>query len=315
MKDIKFLNTLSQAANKVGFQIKKSSPSILVGAGVVGVVTSTVLACKATPKAITIVNEAKDQVSKVHQCLENQELIESGKYSVEDSKKDLTIIYTKTGVELIKAYAPSVLLGVLSITSIVASHKILTKRNMAISSAYMVVDKSFKDYRKRVEERFGKEVEREIKHNIKSEKITTTSTDEKGKEKKETKTVEYIDPEGNKYSLHSRFFDETCPDWTKDPEYNLMFLRQQEQWANDKLRAQGHLFLNEVYDALGIPRTKEGAVVGWISKVDPELGNDGYVDFGIYDINKRGSREFVNGFERSILLDFNVDGIIYDLLK
>ena len=60
---------------------------------------------------------------------------------------------------------------------------------------------------------------------------------------------------------------------------------------------------------LGIPATRAGQQVGWIyDKNDPN--KDNFVDFGIYDTNRPSNRDFVNGYERTILLDFNVDGNI-----
>ena len=111
------------------------------------------------------------------------------------------------------------------------------------------------------------------------------------------------------YSDYAKFFDEGCREWDKDPEYNLTFLKCQENYANDLLKSKGHLFLNEVYDMLGIPRTKAGQIVGWIYDEENPIG-DNYVDFGIYDVYKEANRNFVNGYERNILLDFNVDGDI-----
>ena len=116
--------------------------------------------------------------------------------------------------------------------------------------------------------------------------------------------------ETKSYSQYAKFFDESCPDWTRNSEYNLMFLSLTEQKATAKLVSQGYLFLNDVYDMLGISRTKAGAVVGWIyDKENPDHVGDNYVDFGIYDAK---SRRFVNGYETTILLDFNVDGLIFD---
>lgn len=298
---------------KVGFQLRKYSPEILVVAGVVGTVVSTVMACKATTKASEILEETKENVNKIHDCEVDQELVESRKYTSEDAKKDLAIVYTQTGVKLAKLYAPAVALGVLSIGSILASNNILRKRNVALAAAYATVDRSFKEYRNRVIERFGKEIDRELKYNIKAKKIEEIVVDEEtGKEKKVKKTIEVVDP-NSMYSEYARFFDDGCKGWEKNSEYNLMFLRAQQQYANDLLRARGHLFLNEVYDMLGIERTKAGQVVGWI--YDPENGSgDNYVDFGIYDINKPKARDFVNGYERTILLDFNVDGSIWNLI-
>lgn len=111
-------------------------------------------------------------------------------------------------------------------------------------------------------------------------------------------------------SYYARFFDEGCTGWTKDSEFNLIFLKQQQNYANELLRKKGHLFLNEVYDMLGIPRTKAGQMVGWIYNEKNPIG-DNFVDFGI---NNARNKDFVNGYERIILLDFNVDGEILDLI-
>ena len=200
----------------------------------------------------------------------------------------------------------------LSLGSILASNNILRQRNVALAAAYATVDKGFKEYRNRVVERFGEEVERELRHNIKAKKIEKIVVGEDGKEKKVKETVP-VASDPSTYSDYARFFDDGCTGWEKDSEYNLMFLRAQQQYANDKLRANGHLFLNEVYDMLGIPRTKAGQVVGWVYNTENPVG-DNYVDFGMYDMHREVVRNFVNGYERTILLDFNVDGNIWDLM-
>ena len=299
----------SRLLGNASLQIRKHSPEILMVAGVVGTVASTVLACKATLKVNEVLEEKKNTIDAIHTCLENETI----EYTEEDSKKDLTILYAQTGIKLVKLYAPAVILGALSITSIVAGHKILKKRNLALAAAYAVVDKGFKDYRKRVVERFGEELDKELRYNLKAKEIEEVVKDKDGNEKVEKKVVNIVDSENplNGVSEYAKFFDEVSTNWSKDPEYNLMFLRRQQDWANEKLKATGYLFLNEVYDMLGIPRTQAGQVVGWIyDKKNPN--GDNYVDFGIYDVHSEAKRGFVNGVERSILLDFNVDGVIYD---
>ena len=299
----------SRLLGNASLQIRKHSPEILMVAGVVGTVASTVLACKATLKVNEVLEEKKNTIDAIHTCLENETI----EYTEEDSKKDLTILYAQTGIKLVKLYAPAVILGALSITSIVAGHRILKKRNLALAAAYAVVDKGFKDYRKRVVERFGEELDKELRYNLKAKEIEEVVKDKDGNEKVEKKVVNVVDSENplNGVSEYAKFFDEVSTNWSKDPEYNLMFLRRQQDWANEKLKATGYLFLNEVYDMLGIPRTQAGQVVGWIyDKKNPN--GDNYVDFGIYDVHSEAKRGFVNGVERSILLDFNVDGVIYD---
>ena len=311
MKNGKFMNGVNRMLSKAGFKIKKHSPEILIVAGIAGVVTSAVMACKATTKINDILDQTKEEVGKVNDALANEKIPEDV-YSKEDAKKDLAIIYIQTGVKLVKLYGPSLILGALSITSILASNNILRKRNVALAAAYAAIDNGFKEYRGRVIERFGKDIDRELKYNIKAKEISETTVDENGKETTVTKTVPVVESE--EPSDYARFFCEGCAGWTKDPEMNLVFLKQQQNWANELLKTRGHLFLNEVYDMLGIERSKAGQVVGWVyDETNPDCDN--YVDFGIYDIYNERKRAFVNGWERSILLDFNVDGDIYSLLR
>lgn len=115
-------------------------------------------------------------------------------------------------------------------------------------------------------------------------------------------------PISKNLSVYARFFDAGCAAWENDSEFNLTFLKIQQNYANEKLKSQGYLFLNDVYDMLGIPRTKAGQVVGWVYNEDNPIG-DNFVDFGIYS---EGNRDFVNGFDKNPLLDFNVDGNILD---
>lgn len=304
------MSKLTRTLNRVGLKLKKHSPEILVVTGVVGTVASAVMACKVTTKIDEVLAETKENVEKTKDYVEKKGFSE--KYTEEDYKKDLTIFYAKGGLELVKLYAPSVALGALSITAILSGHNVLRKRNVALAAAYATVEKGFKEYRGRVVERFGEELDRELKYNIKAKEVEETTVDEKtGEEKVTKKTVNVADP--NNYSTYARFFDDGCTGWTKDPEYNLMFLKNQQRYANDLLKSRGHLFLNEVYDMLGIPRTKAGQVVGWI--YDEEYPNgDNFVDFGIYDLYNEKARDFVNGYEKTILLDFNVDGDIMNLI-
>ena len=289
--------------------VQKHSPEILAGVGVVGVVASTVMACKATMKLNDILEESKETRDKIREVESNPRYEEQ--YSHEDAKKDLTINYTQTAMKIAKLYAPAVILGSASLGCLLASNDILRKRNAALSAAYMTVDKSFKEYRQRVVDRFGEEVEKEIRYNIKAEEVTSTVVAEDGSETTVTETVKTMDP--NLYSDYAKFFDEASPYWQKDPEYNFMFLKSQQQYANDLLKARGRLFLNEVYEMLGIDKTKAGQIVGWVYNPENPIG-DNFVDFGIFDMSKERVRAFVNGYEPNILLDFNVDGNIWDLM-
>ncbi len=306
------MNSATQTFHKVVFKVKKHSPEILLVTGIVGGVTSAVMACKATTKVSEIMDDAKETIDIIHEGVEAGE-IQGVEYTEEVGKKDLAIVYIQTGVKLAKLYGPSILLGTTSIGCILASNNIIHKRNVALSAAYTAIDKSFKGYRSRVIERFGESMDRELRYNIKNEEVKETVIDEEtGKKKTVKSTVSVVDP--NVHSDYARFFDELCAGYAKDAEYNLMFLKQQQNHANDLLKAKGHLFLNEVYDMLDIERTKAGQVVGWVYDEEHPVG-DNFVDFGIYALDNPKARDFVNGRERAILLDFNVDGDILSLMN
>ena len=303
MKANEIMSKASGALNKIGFSLKKRSPEILVAVGVVGTVVSAVMACKATTKINTILDETKEQLDKIHEYAGNPDVAE--KYNAEDAKKDTAIVYGQAGVKLAKLYAPAVGLGILSISSILASNNILRKRNMAISAALAAATQDFKDYRNRVIERFGKEVDHQLRYNIKAEEIEETVTDEKGKEKKVKKNVEVADPNASGYA---KYFTRSNPYWEEDSSYVEMFLRSQQNFANDKLKANGHLTLNDVYDMLGFHDSKAGMVVGWIYDLDHPNG-DNYVEFDVKKVNLPNEQ---GGYEEAYAIDFNVDGNIYN---
>lgn len=311
MTKAQFVSNVTRTFYKVKFQLKKHSPEILIVTGVVGVVASGVMACKATTKIDTVLSKTRTDVKRIHGAAERG-IVNGEKYTKEDEKKDLTITYAKTGLRFAKLYGPSIALGAASIGCILTSHKIIRKRNIALAAAYTAVDSSFKDYRKRVVERFGKDLDHELKYNIKAKEIEEKVVDENGEEKVVKKTVQAVDP--NYYSQYARFFDDGCTGWDDDPQHNLFFLKQQQNFANDLLKAQGYLFLNDVYGMLGIPKCPVGQVVGWVYDEKEPVG-DNFVDFGIFNLYDEKARDFVNGREKVILLDFNVDGNILDLMS
>jgi hypothetical protein len=311
-------NGLTRVFHNVGFQLKKHSPEILVVAGVVGTVASAVLACRATTKVNFVLEETKAKVNVIHAGAENGEVqgyLENGEvgmvpYTAEDSKKDLTIVYAQTGMQLVKLYAPAVLLGAASITSILVGHRILHKRSLALAAAYTAADAGFKQYRNRVIERLGDKMDKELLYNIKAKEVEETVVNEDGTETVVKKTVEVADYTAAN-GLYTFCFDETASGWQRDAEANKFFLLQQQAYANDLLKTKGRLFLNEVLGMLGIPQNRAGQNVGWV--LNSEKG-DGYIDFGIFNIQCEANRNFVNGLEKSIWLNFNVDGdIMYTL--
>lgn len=309
---MKFNTTdLKFAFNKYTFPIRKRSPEILLISGIITIVGSAVMACRATTKLEAIQTETDEKLAAVDATLESQT---PDVYSDEDAKKDKTVIYTRHIAKVTKLYSPWVLTAGLGIAAICASHGIMLNRQAALAAAYKAVDEGYKLYRKHVVDRFGEDVDTQLRYGIKAEEITATEVGEDGKKHKVKKTELTPDEDYANPSVYAKFFDELCPAWRDDSELNLVFLRARENEANYRLRAQGYLFLNDVYDMLSIPRTKAGQVVGWTYSHDDNADGDNRISFNIYNRNDQVGRDFVNGFEKSILLDFNVDGVIKDIL-
>ena len=277
----------------------KNAPSWLFAIGIAGSVTSTVLACRATLKLEDVVDNAKSNLDVIRSIDEVEPQI-GKQYPEKDRIHDTALVYTRASVDVVRLYAPAVVVGGLSIAALTKSHNILNDRVTALSAAYAAVSAGYERYRAKVIEKYGEEQDREFRQQ--RDIVSAPGPDGKPID------VTIVSPDGT--SPYAKFFDQLSPNWSKEPEYNYAFLLSQQNWANDKLRMQGHLFLNEVYDSLGIPRTRAGSVVGWSVKGD----GDKYVDFGIFDDDAR-NRAFVNGLEGSVLLDFNVDGVIIDFVE
>lgn len=311
-----FVNSVSRSLHKVGFKLKKHSPEILVAVGVVGAVASAVLACKATLKVNDVLDEAKESVDKIHEGVEQHKVTADGQeYTQELATKDLAIVHVQTGWKLVKLYAPAVGLGAVSIACMIGSNRILHKRNVALAAAFTTVNNSFKEYRGRLIERFGdigKDLDRELRFGIKNQEVEERVIDENGNETTVTKTVEVVDP-NTAHSLYSVVFCEGNLGWTKNPELNKVFLIQQQNYANDRLKAEGFLPLNEVYKMVGAPTTAYGQIAGWVWTEDSSIG-DNFVDFGMFDVENEKKCDFVNGRERSVILDFNCIGNILEYI-
>jgi hypothetical protein len=318
-------NSLSRGLSKVVLVLRKKSPEILMGLGITGFVATVITACKETTKAEKHVEEAKKNLATLHDIKEkgidfwaDNEPHKTMPMTEKEYKKNVTMEYFHLGRQLVKDYAPSVILGISSIACMASSHKIMSDRNAALTATCTALDASLAGVLSRVRDRFGEDVMRDIKYGVKDITTPEEMVDEKTGEKKTVvktdKAITVVDNEilGNPYA---KFFDEGCPDWEPNAEHNLAVLIKKQNIANDRLRGRGYLFLNDVYDMLGIPRTKAGQVVGWRYKPnDPAHVGDNFVDFGIYNLKQESNRDFVNGYEPVILLDFNVDGNIWELM-
>ena len=307
MKITDITTKIGHALRKTRFQIQKHSPTIMVTGGIVGVVVSGVLACRATLKASGVVETAKEDLTLIRSIHEMDGTEHTG-----DMRKELTVAYLKTGVLLAKLYLPAVGLGALSISGILGANHILNKRNAALAAAYATIEGGFKEYRARVVSKFGEEIDRELRFSEQTEKLEGTEIGEDGKTKKTKKNVQVTTI--NTLSDYARYYDfDTAPGAAAvgDVEYNMFYVKSHQDYANNLLTANGYLFLNDVYDMLGLERSIAGQVVGWVYEKDAaeKVGVDNYVDFGAKEVYKRDDH---GNLVKTILLDFNVDGNIWE---
>jgi hypothetical protein len=286
---------------RTALRAKKNSPAIMFGAGIAGAVTSTILACKATLRFEEVLIEAqKDQDEMRQMSIDRPE-----RYSEADFHRDLKLMRVKTAIKVGKLYAPSVCVGIVSIGLLTGAHVVLTKRNAGLTAAYMALDKGFREYRDRVVKEFGEEKDRELRFGAIEKEIV-----EDGEHGHEVKTIKRNGV--TKKSIYARYYDEGNKHWSPHPQDNKVFLQSQQAWLNNKLTANGYVMLNDVYDCLGMERSTAGAVVGWVK--DSRVG-DGYIDFGLGDMSDPVIRDFMyNRDNTGILLDFNVDGPVFELI-
>lgn len=289
--------SITLGANRSVLTLQKYSPEILLTAGIVGGIVAAVMAAKATLKADPI---------NAHHAVELELLeIESTEqgYSKEDELKARAQIYARTGLDYAKLYGPAVGVGVASITAILYSHGIMRNRQGALVAAYSLLAEGFRQYQTRVIEEYGEDADAKIRDHILVHKDDVVDEDD-------TNPLSSI-------TIYDRFFDEGNHMWRKDRQLNKAFLLSEQNYANDLLQIKGHVFLNEIYERLGFPQTPYGQLVGWVLKSPKQMAEekrDGYVDFGITDMSRKATREFVNETNPTLLLTFNVDGVVFDLI-
>jgi len=286
--------SVTRSVGRQRLTLQKNAPNMMFVAGLAGTLVSTVLACRATLKVSPVLDKFKQDVENV------KGLEDSEEYDTANVGKDLAWVYTHNSLDLIKLYSPAIVVGVASVSLLTKSHTTLLNRNASLSAAYAVVSEAYGAYRDRVREEVGEEKELDLYF---GRKIVVSSDAE------DEKPTEGYAVEAGRYSPYARFFDEGSVNFQKQAEMNRLFIQCNQNFANNLLNSRGHVFLNEVYDMLGLERSSAGAVVGWVRNSDR---GDGYIDFAPFEAK---NNLFINEVEPRILLDFNVDGVIYDLIE
>lgn len=302
---------LNRVLNKLIFQVKHHSPELLMIGGAVTLITGVVGVGKASTKLSGIMDKHNDDVNKICEYLEKHD--KSEEYTDDDAKKDVRITCFNTGREIAKLYAVPATLVAVGMGCMIGSNYILKKRTLELAAAFTAVSTSFKQYRTRLKEYFGEDgdkMDRKFRFGEPDVEKKITVTDEDGNGMEVESVVRSKNTNGK--NDYARIFDKTNPNWESDPYLTLKFLKDTQNQATKRLQYRGYLFLNDVYNMLGFRGTPEGQEIGWV--YDPEGGiGDNKVDFGIYDLDNLGAIDFVNGIDKAVWLDFNFDGVIWQI--
>lgn len=282
--------SLTRFMGRSGLVLKQHSPEILLAAGIIGGIAAAVLAAKVTQKAREAVEEIKQEADAIITAPDTVG-------TEQERNQALGMVYIRGGLKVTKLYAPAIGLGVLSISALLASHGIMTRRQTSLIAAYNAVSEAYAQYRKHVIDEQGEDVDLRYRNGTAWEEVID---EEDGQP---TKVAVAGGRSGSPYAV---LFDDKSREWRNDAQLNRFFLKSQQNAANDKLKYQGHLFLNEVYDMLGLPRTSAGAIVGWVATTndnsvtapDNEWEGDGFVDFDIENINNGPAKDFSRGGDR-----------------
>ena len=296
--------TLRKSFKKAQLTVRKHSPEILMVAGVIGTVAGAVMACKETLELGDVLDECKQEKMELE---EQYAMCEE--YSEDALKKDQVKLTIKQAAKIVKLYAPSVIMEVTSIGVIFASNDIMRKRNASMAAAYATLNSMYKRYRQNVIESYGEEVDNDMRFGVKHEKVT--EIDEDGNKVKIDARIVDLDNTALAISDYSRFFQMGCKGFdASSGRYNLLYLKGIQAMFNNKLIADGYVMLNDVYRELGFDTIPEGWSIGWVYDETNPIG-DNYIDFGLYEARNKNQRA-VNDWEPVILMDFNVDGNLYE---
>ena len=296
--------TLRKSFKKAQLTVRKHSPEILMVAGVIGTVAGAVMACKETLELEDVLDECKQEKMELE---EQYAMCEE--YSEDALKKDQVKLTIKQAAKIVKLYAPSVIMEVTSIGVIFASNDIMRKRNASMAAAYATLNSMYKRYRQNVIESYGEEVDKDMRFGVKHEKVT--EIDEDGNKVKIDARIVDLDNTALAISDYSRFFQAGCKGFdASSGRYNLLYLKGIQAMFNNKLIADGYVMLNDVYRELGFDTIPEGWSIGWVYDETNPIG-DNYIDFGLYEARNKNQRA-VNDWEPVILMDFNVDGNLYE---
>lgn len=218
---------LQKLTQKFGGILTKNSPTILTGIGVAGLVATTVLAVKATPKALEILQDEIDTRERVRfpiEALTPQEVVK------------LTW----------KCYLPAAAMGLITVGCIIGANSINLRRNAALVSVYSLSEAALKEYQAKVVETIGQNKERKIKDDIAKDKIAKN-------------------PVSDNEIVITNLGDTLCYDALSGRYFksDIEKIRQVFNKLSRDLMTEMFIDLNTIYSELGLKGTKLGETIGW----------------------------------------------------
>lgn len=294
-------NSMTRFGKRLMFETKRKSPEICVAGAIIfgaGALVMTFVAARKMDKALeepkAIINTAK-----------SKEISE--KYTEEDKQHDITLGTVQLVWEGVKLFAPSALMALGSCACVLISHRKLSRRNAELAAANGILAKQVASLTKSLEDKVGKDEAYRLKYEDKLEEVEETVMDENGEEK----TVKVKKPKaGYEADDLGRFFDEISSEWKKDPQYNFMTLRNIMFEFQERLKRDGVVFLNDIYERLGYEKTQAGYQYGWVYRkgVDPTT----VISFGPVVGDREKENQMVRENQRYIWLEFNCERIEWE---
>ena len=218
---------LSKFVRGVQNTVTEHSPQILMGVGIAGMVTTVVLAVRATPTALILMEQRKEELTTDEQECEKLPPVE--------------VVKTTW-----KCYLPAVVTGVLSTGCLICSNSVHTRRHAALATAYTLSETAFKDYRAKVVETIGEKKEEAVRDAVAKENV----------ERNPVTTREIIITErGNTLCydvISGRYF-----------KSDIEKIKKVENELNRRMRDEMYISLNDFYYEIGLSPTKLGDDIGW----------------------------------------------------
>lgn len=282
---------VTRVVGRTALATKAHSPSLLFAAGVIGMGATVVLACKATMELENVLTDHEKDMMDI-QRLESRGSSSQTLSEEEHYLKERQHLKVRTAAKLTKLYAPTAVSAVITVACLTASHRQLTNRNTQLTAAYVGLQRFLESYRGRVREKIGEEEERNVYY---------ASTPVELVQDTENGPVKVFGTAPGMRSPYATIFDDKNTMFQESAVFNQHLFRIQSEMLTNKLRSQGHLFLNEVYDRLGCPRTPTGQVCGWAIG-DPK--SDDFVEIRAFPMHD---------YHGSFMLDFNVGGHVLNM--